>query len=93
MTDKKVLEVLERYEAKLDTLTTHAHNQHKVGHMQEMIPQMRTFLADAVILKDSPNGEAIRQKAHRWLGFMQGTFWSMGIYTIDEMTRHNREED
>lgn len=30
-------------------------------------------------------------KQHRWLGFIQGVFWDMGIYTIDEMREHVRE--
>ena len=30
------------------------------------------------------------EKANRWLGFIQGAFWVMGFYTINEMKEHNR---
>jgi len=28
------------------------------------------------------------EKANRWLGFVQATFWACGHYTIDEMRAH-----
>lgn len=31
-----------------------------------------------------------REKAMRWLGFVQGTLWGLGISTIDEMKSMNR---
>lgn len=30
-----------------------------------------------------------RDKAMRWLGFVQGVLWSRGIYSIDDMRSHN----
>lgn len=30
-------------------------------------------------------------KVNRWLGFIQGVLWSMGLFTIDEMREHNVE--
>ncbi len=30
------------------------------------------------------------EKAHRWLGFIQAILWTQGIYTIDEMRKHNQ---
>lgn len=39
--------------------------------------------------------EFVRQdeldKAFRWLGFVQGTFWCCGHYSIDEMRAHSTE--
>lgn len=29
-------------------------------------------------------------KANRWLGFLQGVFWTQGTYTLDQMRDHNR---
>lgn len=44
-----------------------------------------------------PSFSTEREKAMRWLCFMQGVFWSLGIYTVDEMRAHNtmlpEEED
>ena len=33
------------------------------------------------------------ETAMRWLGFMQGTLWALGIYTIDELRVHNTSPD
>ena len=30
------------------------------------------------------------EKANRWLGFIQGSFWMFATYSIDEMREHNR---
>jgi len=30
------------------------------------------------------------EKAMRWLGFVQGIFYTEGIYTIEEMKHHNK---
>jgi hypothetical protein len=32
-------------------------------------------------------------KAMRWLGFVQGVFWALGLMTISEMKRHNKPTD
>jgi hypothetical protein len=29
-------------------------------------------------------------KVNRWLGFIQGYFWEIGLFTIDEMREHVR---
>jgi hypothetical protein len=31
------------------------------------------------------------EKAFTWLGFVQGTFWACGHYSIDEMRAHSTE--
>lgn len=30
------------------------------------------------------------EKAFRWLGFVQGVLWSLGLYSIEELADHNR---
>jgi hypothetical protein len=30
-------------------------------------------------------------KASRWLGFIQGVLWSFGVFTIDDLMRHQNE--
>lgn len=29
-------------------------------------------------------------KAHRWLGFLQGVLWMTGVYSINDMRKHNK---
>ena len=31
-------------------------------------------------------------KAFRWLGFLQGVFWTLGTYTLNQMREHNRTQ-
>ena len=36
------------------------------------------------------NGNVTDEKAHRWLGFIQGVLWDDCAYTISQMKDHNR---
>lgn len=73
MTNEKILDVLNIYEARL-----RLSEGPFVEHLREMIPKVRVFIE-----------EGRRDKVFRWLGFMQGAMWMLGIYSIDEMKAHN----
>ncbi len=30
-------------------------------------------------------------KAMRWLGFMQGSLWALGTFSLEELKRHSKE--
>lgn len=101
MTDKKINQVLDLYEKRISTfdpvglslmtLGIEDASQRKAAqdaierlrvqfnHVKEMIGKIRAFLT-----------EGRREKAFRWLGFIQGVFYSSGVYTIEEMANHNR---
>jgi hypothetical protein len=32
-----------------------------------------------------------REKAHRWLGFIQGVLWMAGVFTLDELKEHSHK--
>lgn len=51
----------------------------QIDHIREMIPKIRSFLV-----------QGRREKVFRWLGFIQGVFYSVGIYTVEDMANHNR---
>ena len=51
-----------------------------VNHLCWMAEKAQEFL-------DKPEDV---DKAHRWLGFIQGAFWLLGDFTIDEMREHNK---
>ena len=44
-----------------------------------MIEPMHSFLAEDKL-----------EKLMRWLGFLQGTLWVLGVFSIDELRLHNR---
>lgn len=77
MDDTKINEVLNLYELKLNNLTD-TNTPSKIEHMQTMIPKMREF-----------NSDGRRDKLMRWIGFMQGAFWSLGIYDLEDLKQHN----
>jgi hypothetical protein len=49
------------------------------SHLRWMIAEARTMLADGR-----------REKVMRWLGFIQGTLWAMGVSSIDSLKDANR---
>ena len=53
-----------------------------LGHCLGMIPKMREFIE-----------EDRMGKVFRWLGFMQGVFWAVGIYSVEEMKNHTRRSE
>ncbi|MBI2047842.1 MAG: hypothetical protein HYT27_01765 [Parcubacteria group bacterium] len=50
-----------------------------LAHCNSMLDEMEVFLK-----------EKRMDKLNRWLGFMQGVFWVLGIYTLDQLRNHNR---
>lgn len=102
MTNKKIHQVLDLYEKRISTFDPVSllhlmipgiedavrrqaaqdaieRLKGQFDHVKEMISKMRVFLA-----------EDRREKTFRWLGFIQGVFYSLGIYTIEDMANHNR---
>ncbi len=75
MTKEKVTEVLELYRNKLNEVE----KDEVLTHCLEMIDKIEVFL------KEDKLG-----KSFRWLGFIQGCFWSKNIYSLDEMKLHNK---
>lgn len=82
MTNKKILKLLDGYEKKLKEFPKEGYlpsTKAKIIHAIEMIPKMRKFL-----------DEGRRDKAFRWLGFLQCVFWMLSIYAIEELADHSR---
>ena len=79
MTDEKIMSVLALYEDRLRGLTSGPSGTKTIVHLLGMIPKIGAFL-----------DEGRREKAFRWLGFMQGVLYALGHYTIEQMAEHNR---
>lgn len=81
MNDAKVNEVLDRYQWEVPATIAPDLPQDTIDqltHAAGMIPRIREFVR-----------EGRREKAMRWLGFVQGVLWCVGRYTIDELKSHN----
>lgn len=82
MTNEKVCQVCQLYVDKLrERFSQEASPDPELVHVVEMCQKIPGFLAENRI-----------QKAHRWLGFVQGVLATKGIYTIEHMKDHNRED-
>lgn len=83
MTNEKVLEVVRKYDRELEVrgaeVKSYAISSHPDDHLRYMCHQIEVMI-----------GEGRREKAMRWLGFMQGVMWEKGRYTIAELADHNR---
>src|SRR5262245_26720005 len=91
MTDDTIRAVLDRYEQLLaDLPSRYVEQRARVAHLRTMIPKMREMLDRAPLLPSDEGTQLLREKVMRWLGFLQGAFWVLGLYTIDEMRAHNK---
>ena len=63
-------------------------------HLAGMLSKMEEFLSEAEDpLRDSyDDPRESWDKFNRWLGFIQGCFWSQGMFTLEQMRNHNRSQ-
>jgi hypothetical protein len=97
MDAKKVHEVLDIYALRIDDMAratendlsakrcdptkkyAHSEYAHRIRHIRWCADQCRIMVDDGRM-----------EKAFRWLGFMQGALWDMGLYAIEELANHNK---
>jgi hypothetical protein len=94
MTDEKILSVIAFYEdqcamrwpkikpAEKKLIAVQGLIPEHVAHIKSMFPRMREFVA-----------EGRRDKAFRWLGFIQGWLWCNGAFSVEELGTHNKPEE
>jgi hypothetical protein len=89
MTQEQIKNVAFKYEAILADIGIETIKYDEIN-----TPKLKTeFLEHAAwMLGEIPehlnNGHV--EKAHRWLGFVQGIFWTLGILNINDMKNDNR---
>jgi hypothetical protein len=96
---QKILEVLTKYEAllsvkyepvRIDNVPEDIrhHRDSRLAHVLWMCIQAKTFLTDLSIPAEKVASR--REKAFRWLGFIQGALWACDVLTIDQMKDDNK---
>ena len=80
MDKDKLYQVLDRYTKDCEDYEDDPFKL-ELDHVRQMIPQVREFVRQGRM-----------EKAMRWLGFIQGVFWIIGMYTIQEMKDHNKPD-
>lgn len=86
MNNEKIQEVLNLYSDMAraiildDTATSpwRALEVHVAKKIHSMVPACEEYLRDDR-----------REKLMRWLGFMQGAWWVAGVFSVDELKKHN----
>jgi hypothetical protein len=89
MDDARVHAVLDLYEKLLDEKNVSLEQADiavvglprdvMLSHCRWAIPEVRAFLA-----------ADRREKAMRWLGFLQGALWALGLYSIQSLMGQNK---
>ena len=94
MTLEKMKKVLQMYDEKLisfEAIKNTCGNLGSLSHSRWMCLDMLQW----DLLNPHFDTNAIesddREKAMRWLGFIQGVLFAKGVYTVDEMREHNRD--
>jgi hypothetical protein len=66
-----------------------------VQHAAWMAREAISFVKDAQAFEQhhttEHGGRSKREKAHRWLGFIQGVLWMSGVFTLDELKEHSHQ--
>lgn len=89
MDTQHILRIVEVYEAQFKDLSISPIERATNGvpmtlrrgleHAYWMLSSIRQFIQEGKL-----------DKVQRWLGFVQGTLWMTGVYSIDELRAHNR---
>lgn len=85
MTDEHLKRIAKRYIDRLDNLPT----EHKDITLDTPIPRKMehaAWMCERIIYFVDHD---YREKAGRWLGFVQAMLWQVGFFTIDELREHN----
>ena len=92
----QVVHVCKKYAAILDGLGAKPVNnpradsrEAKLDHLRWMCDEIPGFVSNGQPF-ETDSSIAGREKAMRWLGFVQGGLSSMGVRSIDEMREDNR---
>ncbi|MBP9701899.1 MAG: hypothetical protein KBD47_02880 [Candidatus Pacebacteria bacterium] len=92
MTKEKLREIVAHYRKRFEEqgveLAPHPHNKiltnrdRAIAHLADMLPKMEQMIKEDKI-----------GKVMRWLGFVQGTLWALGLDTIEELKEINRPDE
>lgn len=84
MTGEKVKEVCRLYVQRLSA----GGLQPERNDRPDVLSRAKHVLWMALETRDLVDADRM-EKAFRWLGFIQGWLWTVGIYTVDELKSHN----
>jgi len=89
MSPDKIKEVTKKYRSLLHHMPPGEGPFDAVPTPREVCSHVRGMLDQIDKFVDVGDQDSL-EKAFRWLGFIQGTFWIAGTYTLNQMRDHNR---
>lgn len=90
MTADQVVKVSQKYAAILNGLGAKPFQDRDAKTREGRLNHLRWMCDMTLVEAQSAHDHIELQKAMRWLGFIQGAFFSLEIRTIDEMRDDNR---
>lgn len=85
MTTEHLRQTLQRYHKDLKKRGY----EEKRNDVAETVDEMMNHLCWMASYAQNFLNDQDQDKAHRWLGFIQGVCWAKGVFTIKEMREHN----
>jgi len=82
MKDEKIIAICEFYKKELVPYGKGAYFPETYKHIMYMLWMIPQFIK-----------EGRKEKANRWLGFVQGVLWANDVYEIEDMKEHNRQDE
>lgn len=84
MTEAKLLQIIDKYSSDelIEIYMKSANRPNSIVHVVGMLPRLRVLII-----------EGHREKAMRWLGFIQGVLFSNNIYSVEQLKEHNRPDE
>lgn len=86
---KKYASILDGLDAKPVNNSKAESREARLDHLRWMCDEIQTFLSNSQPF-ETDTSISNREKAMRWLGFVQGAFSSMGVRSIEDMRDDNR---
>lgn len=83
MTNEQIKEVCKKYDKALFDLGVEVERE---SENPGSLKHLRWMCGEIIYFADSNRIE----KAHRWLGFLQGAFWVKEIFNIEQLKDDNR---
>lgn len=94
MSKAKVSEVIGVYRQKFVGMgikkIKHSHNEPLSGFFRTMRMRALAHCHQMLDTMDSFVDEDRMGKAYRWLGFVQGVLWALGVYRLEDLMNHSR---
>jgi hypothetical protein len=82
MKNEKLIEIADFYHKKFEVFYEELYIPEIYKHLLYMLWMIPQFIK-----------EGRKEKANRWLGFVQGVLWANDVYEIEDVKEHNKSNE